>query len=247
MANTRKRMESRNPMLQARHFEQLSEAKTGRVMTAAGTANKSAVLVLLIFAGAILSWQQAQPSVGLIVVGVIVGFILALVTTFKPIVSPITAPLYAFVEGLVLGGISVTLEASYPGIAIKAVIATISVFFLMNILYKTNVIRVTDKFRSIMMTAIMAIMFMYLFSFILQFFGITLSLFSGGPLAIGFSIVVVLVASFSLLLDFDMIERMELLKAPKYMEWYCGFALTVTLVWLYLEILRLLSLFSGRD
>ncbi len=184
----------------------------------------------------------------LIAVGGIGGFILAMVTIFKKEWSGITAPLYALLEGLVLGGISAMLEMRYHGIAIQAVSLTFGTLLAMLLAYRSGLIKVTDKLRLGIVAATGGIAVFYFLQFILGFFGVRFTSINGaGPIGIGFSIVVVIVAALNLVLDFDLIENGARLGAPKYMEWYGAFALMVTLVWLYFEILRLLSKFRSRN
>ncbi|BBM88420.1 hypothetical protein COTS27_00099 [Spirochaetota bacterium] len=235
---------SSNPMLNEERIRALSETTGQTAMTANGAVNKTTILLMIVFAGALVGWNSPLGSFTL--VSAFGALIIAIITAFKPSIAPITAPIYAILEGLLLGGISSFLEQSYPGIAFQAIVGTISVFFIMMILYRTGAIKVTDRFRSIIVSAIMGIMATYLISFVLSFF-MQVPLFTGGWLAIGFSAFVIIIAAFSLLLDFDMIERSETFGAPKYMEWYCAFSLLVTLVWLYFEILRLLSMLRGRE
>ncbi len=234
---------SNNPMMSEQRFHNAANAhSTAGVMTANGAINKATLLISIVFATSVLSWNMALG--GLTVVAAIAALIVALVTVFKPTVAPVTAPIYAVLEGVLLGGISRFMEASYPGIAVQAVLGTIIVFFIMMVLYRSGIVKVTDRMRSTIVSAIMGVFFLYLISFILNFFlpAGSFSIFQSGWLGIGISVVVIVVAAFTLLLDFDMIERAETFNAPKYMEWYCAFSLLVTLVWLYLSILRLLSI-----
>ena len=181
-------------------------------------------------------------------VGGIGGFIVAMVTIFKKEWSPITAPIYALLEGLVLGGVSAMLEMRFHGIAIQAVALTFGTLVAMLLAYRTGLIKVTDKLRLGIVAATGGIAVFYFLQFILGFFGVHFTTINGsGPIGIGFSIVVVIVAALNLVLDFDLIENGARYGAPKYMEWYGAFALMITLIWLYFEILRLLSKFrSGK-
>lgn len=179
---------------------------------------------------------------GLMLLGGIGGFIVALITVFKAQWSPITAPIYAALQGLFLGGLSATMDAMYPGIVIQAVALTFGTMFGMLFLYRAGIIKVTEKFRSGLLAATAGIFFVYLLSWILGFFGIQMPMIhEGGLLGIGFSLFVVVIAALNLLLDFDFIHKSSGMGAPKYMEWYGAFGLMVTLVWLYIEFLRLLS------
>jgi uncharacterized YccA/Bax inhibitor family protein len=180
--------------------------------------------------------------------GTIGGFIFALVTVFKKAWSPVTAPAYALLEGLALGGISAVLNLRFPGIAIQAVGLTFGVLFVLLLAYRSGLIQVTQKFRLGVIAATGAIMLFYVAQFLLGFFGFHFSTVNGSsPIGIGFSVIVVIVASLNLVLDFDFIESGVRASAPKYMEWYAAFGLMVTLVWLYLEILRLLTKIRSRD
>jgi len=175
--------------------------------------------------------------------GALVGFVTAMVTVFKQTWSPLTAPVYALCEGLFLGGISAIFEKSYPGIAIQAVALTFAVMFVLLLAYKTGIIRATRGFKLGVIAATGAIALVYMVSFFLQLFGWSgLSfIYSSTPLGIGISVIVVIIAALNLILDFDFIETAARMGAPKYMEWYGAFGLMVTLIWLYLEILRLLA------
>jgi len=175
--------------------------------------------------------------------GLLGGFVVALVTVFKKTWAPLTAPIYALCEGLALGGISAFFERSYPGIAVQAVSLTFAVMFVMLLAYKTGIIRATRGFKLGIIAATGAIAVVYLVNMVMSlFFHTQMSfLYSSTPLGIGISLVVVIIAALNLILDFNMIENAERMGAPKYMEWYGAFGLKVTLIWLYLEILRLLS------
>jgi len=184
----------------------------------------------------------------MITIGAIGGFVLALVTIFKKQWAPITAPLYALAQGALLGGISAMFEMRYKGIAIQAVMLTFGTLVAMLLAYRTGLIRVNDKFRLGVVAATGGIALFYLVQLVLGFFGITFhTINSGSPIGIGFSLLVVGIAALNLVLDFDLIEQGARYNAPKYMEWYSAFALMITLVWLYLEILRLLSKMRSRQ
>ncbi len=176
-------------------------------------------------------------------IGGIGGFIMALVTIFKKEWAPMTAPLYALLQGLFIGGISSMIEASYPGIVIQAVSLTFGTLAGMLFLYKSGIIQVTEKFRLGVFAATAGIAIFYLVTIALSFFGVNVPLMNGGGIwGIGFSVIVVIIAALNLVLDFDFIEQGAASKRlPQYMDWYAAFALMVTLIWLYLEILRLLS------
>jgi uncharacterized YccA/Bax inhibitor family protein len=244
-------MKTSNPALSTATFRGQGWA-IGDAMTVSGTVNKTGFLLILAILTAAWSWnletKSPESAMGLAVIGAIGGLIVAMVTIFKQSWSPVTAPLYALLEGLVLGSISVVFEAHYPGIAIQAVGLTFGTLLVMLLAYRSGLIQVTDKFRMGVVAATGGIALFYLLTFILGFFGIHFtSVFGAGPIGIGFSIFVVIIAALNLVLDFDIIERGARSGAPKYMEWYGGFALLVTLIWLYFEILRLLSKVRSRD
>jgi len=179
--------------------------------------------------------------------GLIGGLILALITIFKPSASPYTAPAYAACEGLLLGAISAAFEKAYPGIVVQAVGLTFGTLAALLLAYTSRLIKPTENFKLGIVAATGGIMLLYLASFILGLFGIPIGfIHSSGPIGIGFSVVVVIIAALNLVLDFDFIETGVERGAPKYMEWYGGFALLVTLIWLYLEILRLLAKLRER-
>src|SRR5256714_9649166 len=232
---------SGNPTLGDKTFDGLTT--TGDAMTLDGTVNRSFALVFILMAGA---WVSVLAGPGYMVLGSIVGFVPALVTVFRKQWAPIPAPLYAFAEGLFVGGISVVLEAAYPGIVLPAVSLTIGIFVAFLLIYRSHLIRVTDKLRIAVVAATGAVALVYLVSLVLNVVGVHVSFLNeaiagSGALGIGVSVLVIGIAAFNLLLDFDLIERGVAARAPKYMEWYAAFALLVTLVWLYIEILRLLS------
>jgi uncharacterized YccA/Bax inhibitor family protein len=165
-----------------------------------------------------------------------------------PRISPWTSPIYAVLEGLALGGISAVFEYIYPGIVLQAVTLTMGVLVFMLMLYASGMVTVSEKFKVAVIAATGAIALTYLVTILLGFFGITVPYIHGsGVIGIAFSVFVVVIASLNLLLDFDLIAQNAARGAPKYMEWYCGFGLLVTLVWLYLEVLRLLAKLRGRD
>jgi uncharacterized YccA/Bax inhibitor family protein len=244
-------MQSGNPVLKGRSFSQGGYARPlelGEAMTIQGTVNKAGFLLLLAFASAAWVWKiyytSGNPAsvTPYVMLGVIGGLIVAVATVFKPNWAPISAPLYALLEGLFLGGVSAMFEAVYHGIVFQAVGLTFGVLLCMLAAYKTGMIRATEKFKVGVIAATGGIMLVYILSMVLGFFGVAIpGIFGNGVIGIGFSIFVVVIASLNLVLDFDLIERGASGGAPKFMEWYGAFALMVTLVWLYLEILRLLS------
>jgi uncharacterized YccA/Bax inhibitor family protein len=245
-------MATANPAMSPAVYGRAGPAETpARAMTVPGTVVKTALLVVILLLAAAYTWSQATagptPLVyGLLIAGLIGGFVTALVTIFIPKVSPFTAPVYAALQGLFLGAISAVFEASYPGLVIQAVGLSVGVLAVMLFVYGTGIVRVTAKFRIGVIAATGGIFLVYLVSIILSLFGIRMPfIHEAGPVGIGFSLVVVVIAALNLLLDFDFIERGVRQQAPKYMEWYGGFSLLVTLVWMYLEILRLLAKIRG--
>ena len=244
-------MKTSNPALNLNSFR-VDQAVSGEAMTLTGTVNKTGILLICVVATAAWSWSRvfaptADAVLPLMGIGLIGGFVVAMVTIFKKGWSPITAPIYALLEGLALGGISAMFERRYPGIAIQAVGLTFGTLFVLLMAYRSGVIQVTEKFKLGVVAATGGIAVFYLAQFVLGFFGVHFAAINGsGLLGIGFSVVVVIVAALNLVLDFDFIESGVSAGAPKYMEWYGAFGLIVTLVWLYLEILRLLSKINGR-
>jgi len=239
-------LRSNNPVLKEKAFT--GELVTGEVMTIQGTVNKTGLLLLFVVVTAAWTWglsHSETPEVAYpwMLGGLLGGFVVALVTVFKKTWAPLTAPIYALCEGLALGGISAFFERSYPGIAVQAVSLTFAVMFVMLLAYKTGIIRATRGFKLGIIAATGAIAVVYLVNMVMSlFFHTQMSfLYSSTPLGIGISLVVVIIAALNLILDFDMIENAARMGAPKYMEWYGAFGLMVTLIWLYLEILRLLS------
>jgi uncharacterized YccA/Bax inhibitor family protein len=240
-------MATANPTANVAVYQRAGYADTaGRTMTIQGAVVKTGVLLAFLLAGAAYTWQLASeqsPLVGgLLGLGFLGGFIVALVTTFFPKASPITAPIYAGLEGLALGGVSSLVNKRYPGIAIQAVELSLGVLAIMLFVYGTGLIRATERFKIGVVAATGAVFLVYLASMVLGLFHVSIPyIHDAGPIGICFSLVVVVIAALNLILDFDFIEKGVQFGAPKYMEWYGGFTLMVTLVWMYLEILRLLS------
>lgn len=252
---------SSNPVFGKNIFNRSAISSEDGVMTVNGTINKTAIMLLLVVFAASFTWRKffgafdpanpvAIPS-GVMVwamVGAIGGFITALITTFSPRRSAVTAPIYAVLEGLFLGAISAIFEARFPGLVMRAVLLTFGVFGVMLMLYRSGTIQVNNKFRTIIIAATGGIALVYFVSFIVSMFGVNISfLYDSSPLSIGISLFVVAIAALNLILDFDMIVQGSYAQAPKFMEWYGAFGLMVTLVWLYLELLRLLSKLASRD
>jgi uncharacterized YccA/Bax inhibitor family protein len=242
--------ESNNPVLKENTFREVSADHANGVMTINGTVSKMAFLLLMVMAAAIYSWgvpARGQNVMPFLLGGGIGGFIIAIVIVIKKEWAQYLAPAYALAEGLFLGVISVMYSSLYDGIVLQAVGLTFATFLGMLILYRARVIRATEKFRAIIITATAGIAIFYLLAMGLQMFNINMPfLHEGSTVGIIFSLVVVAVAALNLILDFDMIEQGAAQGAPKYFEWYASFGLLVTLVWLYLEILRLLSKLNKR-
>ncbi len=250
-----------NPTLSAATFRNVTRAEGqshAESMTVGGTVNKVLIMLLLVLLGAVYTWRivfnatdiatganAVTPWIG---IGAIGGLIAALVTIFKKTWSPITVPIYSVLEGLFLGSISAIFEARFPGIVMQAVSLTFGTLFAMLFAYKSGIIKVTKKFRMGVIAATGGIFFAYMISFLLNMFGLNIGfMHSNGPLGIIISLVVIVVAALNLVLDFDFIEKNASSQVPKYMEWFAAFGLIVTLVWLYIEFLRLLSIIGGRD
>ena len=244
-------LRSTNPVLKEKAFA--GAIPTGETMTIQGTVNKTGLLLLFVVATAAWTWglshsptpEAAYPwTFG----GAIGGFVVALVTIFKKEWSPISAPIYALLEGLLLGGISAIFEKSYPGIAVQAISLTFGVMFVMLLAYKFRIVQATRGFKLGVIAATGGIALVYALNMIMSLFGHSQMSFlnAATPLGIGISLFVVIIASLNLIIDFDMIETGARMGAPKYMEWYGAFGLMVTLIWLYMEILRLLSKIRRR-
>jgi len=249
-----------NPALGDKTFENLSRAQYGGVidestqMTLNGTVNKTGILLVCAIATAAWTWHTFLQSrdfadvAPMVFGGAIGGFILAMVTIFKKEWSPVTAPIYALLEVLFLGGLSALLDLRYPGIAMQAVGLAFGTLFVMLLAYRSGLIPVTAKLRMGIIAATGGIALLYVLEMLLGFFGIQFVTINGsGPIGIAFSLFVVAIAALNLVLDFDFIEKGVQYGAPKYMEWYGAFGIIVTLVWLYLEILRLLTKLNRRN
>lgn len=237
-----------NPGLNDRTFASQPRAALGERMTLQGSINKSFLLLVVLLAGALWPWSQylttgdAATVSSAVLIGAIGGLIVAVIISFKATTAPYLAIPYAALEGLAVGGISAVLERRYPGIAIQAAALTFGVLAVLLVAYRMRIIRATERFRAIVVGATGAIALVYVISMILGFFHVAVPLLnSATPLGIVVSLVIVGVAALNLVLDFDLIESGVAGGAPRYMEWYAAFGLLVTLVWLYMEILRLLS------
>jgi uncharacterized YccA/Bax inhibitor family protein len=238
-------MRSHNPALREDVFTTTRLEGDG-TMTVQGTVNKTALLLVLAVATATANWVLGTSGgsgvAGWAIVASLAGLGVAIATIVRPRWSPVTGPIYALVEGVVLGVVSMWFEAEFPGIAIQAVALTFGVLGAMLVLYTTRVIKVTQRFRTGVIAATLAIAAVYLVALLLGLFGVRVPfLYDGGPIGILISLAIVAVAALNLVLDLDLIERGARSGAPAYMEWYAAFGLLVTLVWLYLELLRLLG------
>lgn len=249
---------SGNPTLRETAFEGtiLQGISTGEEMSVRGTMNKFGILFLVMMATTLFSWSwyyQGNNPMPLMITGIVGGLVVGLIISFKKNLSPYLAPAFALLEGLFVGSVSAYFDYrfrdTYPGIVMQAVGLTLIVTLVMYVLYHTRIIRVSDKFRSVITIATISIGIFYLVKFVASMvFSTNIGAFTNAstPLGIGFSVFVVCLAALNLLLDFDMIEKGVEAKAPKYMNWYAAFGLLVTLVWLYLEILRLLAKLKDR-
>jgi len=240
-------METSNPLL--KRDSALSTAWAGsQPMSLQGVINKTGILLLLCIGSSAFGWTHPELRGPLLLVGLLGGLVACLVGTFKPATSPIAAPIYALLEGLALGCISQVIERRYPGIVLNAMLLTFGVLAIMLVLYTTRTIVVTDRLVKGVLIATGAVMLVYLVDMIMNMFGARVPLIhESGWLGIGISLVIVGIAAFNLLVDFAVIEDGVRRGSPRFMDWYCGMALLVTLVWLYLELLRLLSKLRGRD
>ena len=240
-----------NPVLERADFEVVPGASG--TMTMRGTVNKSAILLLITIVGAVYTWSAVRggySGAGMTYAGIgaFAGFILALITIFKQSLSPITAPIYAICEGLFIGGISAMYEAKTQGITLQAVMLTFGTFAGMLFLFQGNILRATPMFMKIVIGATLGIFLTFVLGGILSFFGIHLSIFGGGQIGILFSLAVVVIAALNLIIDFEFIKQSaDSGNAPKYMEWYGAFGLLVTVVWLYISLLQLLSKLNGNN
>lgn len=243
-----------NPVLSEKSFEKVHQFG-GEAMTVRGTMNKFGIMFLMVLAAASFTWSlfyQGANVMPWMWGSMIAGFILALVITFKPTWAPTLSLGYALCQGLFLGAISAFFDYafrdSYPGIIMQAVVLTFGTAGAMYIFYRTGIIRATNTFKKVVIIATAGIAFFYLISMVLRLFSIQMPfLHDNGPIGIGISVFIVAIAALNLILDFDRIDQGAAYGAPKFMEWYSAFGLLVTIVWLYLEILRLLSKLASRD
>jgi uncharacterized YccA/Bax inhibitor family protein len=240
--------------LNSRTFQTVRGRKLNSAMTVQGAVNKTAILLTIVAISATGGWlavkQEGLAGVVLVILALLGSLLVGTITCLNMEVAPITAPVYALLEGSLLGFISGVFEEEYPGIAINAVFLTFGTLLGLLIIYRLSQYHVTAKFRTGIISATLAILLVYLIEAILQIGGGNgiLFLHQSGLIGIGLSLFVVVIATLNLVLDFDLIESGARSLAPKYMEWYCAFGLLVTLVWLYLEILRWLAILaSSRD
>lgn len=253
--------ESGNPTLSQKIFSRSAGEVSGEIMTVRGTINKFGFLLLMVLGGAAFTWSKyydqilvetaAQSVMTYLWVGIFGGLGCALAISFKPNWSPYLAPAYGILEGLFLGALSAIVndafQEKYPGLVMQAVGLTFGVAIAMFLLYNFRIIKATEKFKSIIISATMGIAVFYLITLVMRMFGVNMPfMYDSSALGIGISLFVIAIAALNLILDFDRIEQGADMGAPKFMEWYGAFGLLVTMVWLYLEILKLLMRFAGR-
>jgi len=250
--------ESGNPTLSEKIFSRSLDRSNTELMTVRGSIQKFGFLLLMVFAGAAYTWKlyfefKFPTMMTFFWVGLIGGLISALVISFKPVWAKYLAPAYGLLEGFVLGGLSAiindSMKKNYPNIVLQAVLLTFGVAIAVFLLYNFRIIKPTQKFKSIIMSSIMGIAVFYLIYMVLGLFGVNMSFMNWGDnslLGIGINLFVVVIAALSLILNFEQIEVGQQMGAPRYMEWYSAFGLLVTMVWLYIEILKLLSRFSSN-
>ncbi len=249
---------SGNPTLSQKIFNRSLETTDDGVMTVRGSINKFGFLLLMVIAGAVYTWHlynigNVQSMTTLLWVGLIGGLVTGLIVSFKPTTARYLAPAYGILEGFALGAISAIVNdqfsAKYPGIVVQAVGLTFGVGLVMFLLYNFRIIKATQKFKSVMISAIFGIFLFYMVYWVLSMFHVNMGFMSWNDtsaLGLGINLFVAVIAALSLILDFDRIEQGAATGAPKYMEWYGAFGLLVTMVWLYIQILKLLSRFASR-
>lgn len=248
--------QSGNPTLSQKIFSRSITQDEAGTMTVRGAMAKFGFLLFMVLAGAAYTWylyynNQPQTMMTLMWVGIIGGLISVIAISFKPTLAPYLSPAYGILEGFALGAISAVMneafKAKYPGLVIQAVGLTFGVAIAMFLLYNFRVIKATQRFKSIIFTATAGIFMFYVITLVLGLFHVNIPfMYDSSALGIGLSIFIVAIAALNLIIDFDMIEKGAEMGAPKFMEWYGAFGLLVTMVWLYVEILRLLSRFAGR-
>ena len=249
---------SSNPALTENKFKVtvLDGVYNADAMTLKGTLNKFGFLVLIVVATSFYSWKEAAEGGNVMPMmwgGILGGLGVAILLTFKKEWAMYLAPVYAFLQGLFIGSISALYSAAFakvaPNLVMNAVGLTLAVSVGMYFLYSFRIIKATQKFKSIIISATVGIMLFYVMVMVMRMFGMggMAFLHEGSLIGIGFSLFVVSIAALNLIIDFDMIEKGSEMGAPKYMEWYGAFGLLVTIVWLYIEMLRLLSKLSSRN
>ncbi|HCR30096.1 MAG TPA: hypothetical protein DIV79_08775 [Opitutae bacterium] len=245
-------MRTSNPALNDKAFD-LRPSTTGDAMTINGTVNRTGILLCILMFTAIFSWDRAYSAINpgalypWLIGSAIGGFVIAMITVFKKTAAPITAPIYAAVEGILLGILSAFYEMQFPGLVFQAILLTFGTLFALLFAYRSGLIKATENFKLGIVAATGGIALIYLVTFVLGFFGVSIPFIHGsGTIGILFSLFVVVIAALNLVLDFDFIENGTQRGAPKYMEWYAAFGLLVTLIWLYIELLRLLSKLRSR-
>lgn len=242
-------MPTRNPVLTRADFSRIEVAEDGAVMTLGGTMRKTFILLAIMSAAMVYVWQgmpgiglSSEVVYGLFIVGFVVGVGLLLYTAANPAMARATGPLYAALQGLVLGALTLVISQNprYHGLPITAAVLTVATLAVMFVAYRTGAIKVTEKLKTIVISCTLAVFAFYIIAFVAQLFGLFIPmLHEGGIIGIGFSLFVIVLAAFNLLLDFDFIEK-NAGQAPQVLEWFAAFMLVVTLIWLYTEILRLL-------
>ncbi len=247
-------MRTSNPALNDQTFAQFGYVQAGEAMTVQGSVNKTGILLLCVLLTTAWTWHRffltSNPASVMpwMIGGVIGGLVIALITVFKPQWAPLTAPIYALLEGLFIGGASALAESQYPGIVIQAVGLTFGTCLAVLMAYTSGLVKATENFKMGVVAATGGIALVYLASIVLNLFGVRVPfIYDNGLFGIGFSLFVVVIAALNLVLDFDFIDSGARSGAPKYMEWYAAFGLMVTLVWLYIEVLRLLMKLRSRN
>lgn len=243
-------MASHNPLLSQTVIEKAPMVYSAP-MTVQGAVNRTALLLSLVIVSAAVAWNWTTSGQGdpflLTLVGSLLGLVFCMVTVFKKEWSPVTAPIYSLCEGVALGGISATLNRSYPGVALQASMLSFGVLFALLGAYRFGWIRATERFKAVVIAATLGVGLVYLVAAVANLFGVKIPFLHGsGDMAILFSLAVIVIAAMNLIVDFSFIEEAAAANAPKYMEWYAAFGLMVSLIWLYLEILRLLANLSRR-
>lgn len=241
---------SNNPMIKQDFVDAV--VLDDKTMSISGSINKTAILLGVVVLVAYYTWTLCAQGFAdkahlLMIVGAIAALVLAIVTAFKPRVAPITAPVFALCQGASLGVISYLYGSAFDGIIQNAIMITMSTMFAMLFLYKTRIIKATETFRKTIVTATFGVLIFYIAGWIGALLGHPMTIFNGGIVGIGVSLLICGIAAFNFILDFDFIERGEEQGLPQYFEWYGSFSLLVTLLWLYVEVLRLLAQFNSRD